>query len=107
SAQADPAHLDDERLEDLLGSVLQEGLQFKLDLGAGFMGGNALVNVNADYKALPNGQQVLDIVDPVEYFKLVDADALITVSGSIVNQSPLAMIVCQYLDTYVIGRAHV
>lgn len=101
SAQEDPEHLDDEKLEDLLGSVLQEGLQFKLDLGAGFMGGNALVNVNADYKALPNGQQVRDIVDPVEYFKLVDADALITVSGSIVNQTPLAMMVGQYLDTYI------
>lgn len=101
SLQQDPENLDEEKLAELLAAVLQEGLQFKLDLGAGFMGGNALVNLTADYKALPDGQQVLDINDPVDYFKLADADALITVSGSIVNQTPLGMMVGQYLNTYI------
>ncbi|HTF83490.1 MAG TPA: hypothetical protein VL987_02835, partial [Cellvibrio sp.] len=41
------------------------------------------------------------IVDPLDYLLLVNSDLKINVSESIVTQTPLVMMVGQYMDTYI------
>ena len=90
-----------ESVAELAPLLLQEGLQFKLGLGADFMGGSALLDLTANYQELPGGQQVKDINDPIDYLKLVDAEALLKVSEAIVTQTPMFMMLGPYMDTYV------
>ena len=81
--------------------ALQEGLQFKLAMGADFMGGSAKMDWVADYQPLADGRTINSIVDPLDYLLLVNSDLKINVSESIVTQTPLVMMVGQYMDTYI------
>lgn len=102
--QADPeaAMADNsEAMTELMNIALQEGLQFKLAVGADFMGGSAKMDWVADYQPLTDGRTINSIVDPLDYLLLVNSDLKINVSESIVTQTPLVMMVGQYMDTYI------
>lgn len=102
--QTDPQQLFvayEEDMTALMDAALQKGLHFKLGMGADFMGGKATLEWVADYQPLPDGKHVNDIVDPLEYLLLVNSDLMVRVSESIVSQTPLVMMVGQYMDTYI------
>lgn len=104
SSPADPQELFTQYSDDtaeLMDLLLQEGLVFTLGLGADFMGGAARLDLSAHYQPLPDGQQFKDIVNPLDYFLMVDSDLLIKISESIVTQTPLVMMVGQYVGTYI------
>lgn len=98
---ADPSSGFEKEMEELMDSALQEGLQFKVAVGADLMDGRARMDLTADYKPLPDGRKIAEIVNPEEYLTLVDGELLVTLSQSIVNQTPLALMMGQYVDTYV------
>ena len=98
---ADPSSGFEKEMEALLDSALQEGLQFKVAVGADLMDGRARIDLAADYKPLTDGRKIADIVAPEEYLTLVDGELLVTLSQSIVNQTPLAFMMGEYVDTYV------
>lgn len=99
---ADPqGQLEDGAVTELVSLVLQEGLHSKVAIGAEFMEGSAKVDWVADYRPLTDGRQVKDIIDPADYLLLVDSDMVISISESIVMQTPLMFMLGQYMDSYI------
>lgn len=103
-SQADPQNVfadNSEDMAELMQIALQDGLQLKVAIGADFMGGSAKVDWVTDYQALTDGRQLQDIVDPADYLSLFNSDLVIKVSESIVMQTPLVMMIDQYMNTYI------
>ncbi len=101
---ADPENASQEyqaATAELIDLAFQPGVQFKLAMGADFMDGSAKVDWVADYQPLADGRQIKDIVDPADYLLLVNSDLVVRVSESIVMQTPLIMMLGQYMDTYI------
>lgn len=104
TAQANPEEVlnaNDEAMAELMQIALHEDLEFKLAMGADFMGGRATMDWVANYQPLADGRQIKDIVDPADYLLLLNSDLMIKVSESIVTQTPLVMMIGQYMDTYI------
>lgn len=90
-----------EIMTELMNLTLQEGLQFKLALGADFMGGSAKMDLIADYQPFADGRTFDSIENPLDYLQLAKGDLKVTISETIVEQTALVMMVGEYLDTYI------
>jgi Bacterial protein of unknown function (DUF945) len=84
-----------------LTSILVEGTQFKLNLGSEFMEGKLAGDFNLVYHAPADGRKINEMESPEQMLALFSADLNMTVSESIVNQTPLGAQIQPLVGTYV------
>ncbi len=90
-----------EKLMPALTGLLADGVELKLAMGSEFMEGKLKGDFNLQYHANAEGKNLMDLQTPEEMLALFAANLDISVSESIVNQTPMAAQVEPLVGTYV------
>jgi Bacterial protein of unknown function (DUF945) len=84
-----------------LSNILVDGIQFKLGLGSEFMEGKLTGDLNMLYHAPADGKNIMEMESPEQMLALFSAELNMSVSESIVNQTPMAGQIQPLVGTYV------
>lgn len=84
-----------------LSNILVDGIQFKLGLGSEFMEGKLTGDLNMLYHAPVDGKSIMEMESPEQMLALFSADLNMSVSESIVSQTPMAGQLEPLVGTYV------
>lgn len=84
-----------------LSNILVDGIQFKLGLGSEFMEGKLTGDLNMLYHAPADGKSIMEMESPEQMLALFSADLNMSVSESIVSQTPMAGQLEPLVGTYV------
>jgi hypothetical protein len=90
-----------EKLMPALTGLLADGVELKLGMGSEFMEGKLKGDFNLQYHTNAEGKNLMDLQTPEEMLALFVANLDISVSESIVNQTPMAAQVEPLVGTYV------
>jgi uncharacterized protein YdgA (DUF945 family) len=88
-------------LAPALSSLMVDGIQFKLGLGSELMEGKLAGDFNVLYHAPADGKTIMELESPEQMLALFSADLTMSVSESIVNQTPMGGQLQPLVGTYV------
>ncbi len=84
-------------MKDLAPALLQDGLMFKLDIGAQYLGAHPQAQWLVQYKAPADGRDVRAINDPIDYLQLADSTLVARLPVSLIPEPMVA----PYLDSHI------
>ncbi|MBK8188507.1 MAG: DUF945 family protein [Cellvibrio sp.] len=84
-----------------LSNIMVDGIQFKLGLGSELMEGKLTGDFNLLYRAPTDGKTIVELESPEQMLALFSAELNVSVSESIVSQTPMGGQLQPLVGTYV------
>ena len=100
---ADPEAIElsppsEQQMRELITLFLQKGVQFNQYYDVDAFGGNVLADLDIEYQGLEDGTHPLDVDNPQRLIAAVDAQLMIEADQQLINATPVAPMVPQYID---------
>ncbi|WP_111641247.1 DUF945 family protein [Marinimicrobium alkaliphilum] len=89
---------------EVMDALLQPGLQFSADMGAGLMDGQSRLTLNADYIGLGAGRSLSQLDSYGDLLAAVNAELVFRADDAIVMNTPLILVTADYIGTYLIDE---